>query len=78
MYVNHLMTHSLGRPEGLESLVRFAGKLWEEFVFEVLLALDLSGQPSVGLRTTKQRHPEKAGYIVRASSEFYGHRQFRS
>ena len=52
--------------------MRFAEELWEEFVFEVLLGLDLSCQPNSGLGATKQRHPEKAGIIVRASSEFCG------
>jgi len=33
------MTYFLGQPEeGLESLVRFAEKLWEEFVFKVCWA----------------------------------------
>jgi len=77
MNENHLMTHSLGRPEGMESLVRFAKKLWEEFVFEVLLGLNLSCQPSAGLRATKQRYPEKAGTIIRASCKFHGRRWFR-
>jgi len=57
MNENHLMTHSLGRPEGLESFVKFAELLWEEFVFEVLLGLDLSRQPSAGLRDTQKRRP---------------------
>jgi len=48
------MTYCFGRPEGLESLVRFAEKLWEEFVFKVLLGLDLSRQQSAGLRATKK------------------------
>ena len=34
------MTHCFGQPNGLESLVRFAENLWEEFMFEVLLGLD--------------------------------------
>ena len=33
-------------------------------------------QPTTGLRATKQRHPEKAGTILRASNEFHGHRWF--
>ena len=53
MNKNHLMTHCFGRPEGLDSLVRFTEKLWEEFVFEVLLGLHFSRQPSAGLRATK-------------------------
>ena len=48
------MTHNLGRPEGLESLVGFAEKLWEDFVVEVLLGLDLTRQPSAGLRDTQK------------------------
>ena len=68
--------YCFGWPEGLESLVRFAENLWEEFVFEVLLGLDFSFQPNTGLGATKQRHPEKAGTIVRASSKFYSHRWF--
>ena len=75
---NHLMTHCFGWPKDLESLVRFAEKLREEFVFEVLLGLDFSRQPTTGLGAAKKRHPEKAGTIVIASSEFYGHRWFRS
>jgi len=71
---NHLMTHCFGQPDGLESLVRFAEKVCEEFVFEVLLGLDFSCQPNTGLGATKQRRPEKAGTIVRASSEFDGRR----
>ena len=71
------MTHCFGGPEGLESLVRFAEKLWEEFVFEVLLGLDFSRQPNTGLGATKQRHPEKADTLIRVSSEFHGHRWFR-
>jgi len=38
------MTHCFGWPKGLESLVRFAEKLWEEFVFGVLLGLNFSHQ----------------------------------
>ena len=34
------MTYCLGWPEGPESLVRFAEKLGEEFVFEVLFGLN--------------------------------------
>jgi len=45
-------------------------------VFEALLGLDFSLQPNTGLGATKQRHPEKAGTIVRASSEFCSHRWF--
>ena len=56
--------------------MRFAENLWEEFVFEVLLGLDFSFQPNTGLGATKQRHPEKAGTIVRASSKFYSHTWF--
>ena len=56
--------------------VIFAENLWEEFVFEVLLGLNFSFQPNTGLGATKQRHPEKAGNIVRASSKFYSHRWF--
>ena len=51
-------------------------KVCEEFVFEVLLGLDFSCQPNTGLGATKQRRPEKAGTIVRASSEFDGRRWF--
>jgi len=54
---------------GLESLVRFTEKLRVEFVFEVLFGLDFPHQPAT-LIATKQRHPEKAGTIVRASREF--------
>ena len=68
------MTHCFGRRHGLESLVRFAEKLWEEFVFDVLLGLDFSHQPNTELEATKQRHPDKAGTIV---SEFNGHKWFR-
>ena len=57
--------------------MRFAKKLWEEFVFDVLLALDFSRQPNTELGATKQRHPDKAGTMVRASSEFNGHKWFR-
>jgi len=46
---NHLMTYCFGQPEGLESLVRFAKNLWEEFLFEVLLGLNFSCQPTTGL-----------------------------
>ena len=45
-------------------------------MFEVLLDLDFSLQQNTGLGVTEQRHsekPEKAGTIMRASSEFYGH-----
>ena len=42
-------------------------------MFEVLLGLDLSRQPSAGLRATKKRCPEKAGSVLKASSKFYGH-----
>ena len=45
-------------------------------MFEVLLGLDLSRQPSAGLRATKKRLPEKAGSILRASSKFHGLRWF--
>ena len=51
--------------------MRFAEKLMKEFVFEVLLGLDFSRQPTTGLGATKQKHPEKAGTIVRASSKFH-------
>jgi len=57
--------------------VRFAEKLWEEFVLKVLLGLNFPCQPSAGMRATKQRHQEKAGTILRASSKFHGHRLFR-
>jgi len=70
------MTHCFGWPKGLKTLVKFAEKLREEFVFEVLLGLDFSRQPTTGLGATKQRHPEKVGTIVRASREFHGHRWF--
>jgi len=60
--------HCFGWPEGLESLVRNAKKLWEEFVFEILLGIDFPRQPNTGLGATKKRFPEKAGTIVRASS----------
>jgi len=43
-------------------------------VFEVLLGLDLSCQPSAGLRATQKRCPEKAGSVLRASSKFHGRR----
>ena len=46
-------------------------------MFKVLLGLDFSHQPSAGLRATKQRCPEKAGTILRASSKFHGRRWFR-
>ena len=46
-------------------------------MFEVLLGFVFSCQPNTGLGTTKQRCPEKAGTIVRASSKFDGHRWFR-
>ena len=58
------------------SLVKFAEKSRVEFVFEVLFGLNFSRQPTTGLVATKQRHPEKAGTIVRASIEFHGHRRF--
>ena len=45
-------------------------------MFEVLLGLDLSRQPSAGLRATKKRCPEKAGSILRAYSKFHGLRWF--
>jgi len=45
-------------------------------VFEVLLGLDLSRQPSAGLRDTQNRRPEKASSILRASSKFHGLRWF--
>ena len=45
---NHLMTHCLGGQVGLASLERFAEKLWEEFVFEILLGLDFSLQQNTG------------------------------
>jgi len=51
------MTHFFGRPEGLESLVRFAEQLGEEFVFEVLFGHDFSCQPTTGLGATKQKTP---------------------
>ena len=70
------MTHCFGRPKGLQGLVRFAEKLWEEFVFEVLQGLDFPRQPNTGLGTIKQRHPEKAGTIIRVSSESHGCRWF--
>jgi len=47
------MTHCFGQPDGLENLGRFAEKLWEEFVFEVLLGLNFSSQPNRGLGATK-------------------------
>jgi len=55
---------------GLDSLLKFAENLWEEFLFEALLCLDFSSQTSAGLGAFKQRHSEKAGTIVRASSKF--------
>ena len=55
--------------------MRFTKKLWE-FVFEVLFGLNFSCQPNTGLGATKQRCPEKAGTIVRASSELDGYRWF--
>jgi len=54
--------------------VRFAQKLWEEFVFEVLLGLDLSRQPNARLTATPKRCPEKAGSVLRTSSKFRGRR----
>jgi len=50
--------------------------LREEFAFEVLFGLNFSRQPTTGLGAIKQKHPEKAGTILRASREFYGHRWF--
>ena len=70
------MTHCFGRPEGLETLVRFTEKLWKEFVFEGLLGLNFSLQQNTRLGATKQRHSEKAGTIVKASSKFYDHGWF--
>ena len=46
-------------------------------MFEVLLGLDLSHQPSAGLRAIKKRPPEKAGSILRASRKFHGLTWFR-
>ena len=56
------MTHCFGWPDGLESLVRFVKKLWEEFVFEVLLGFDFSHQPNTGLGATKQKMPREGWY----------------
>ena len=70
------MTHCFGRPEGLESLLQIAKRLWEEFVFEALFNLLFSRQPTTGLGTTKQRHPEKAGTIMQPFSKVHAHRRF--
>ena len=70
------MTHCLGYPVGLANLERFAAKLREEFLFEVILGINFSHQPTTGLAATKHRHPEKAGTIIRAFSKFHGNRWF--
>ena len=43
-------------------------------MFEVFLGLDLSRQPSAGLRATQKRCPEKAGSVLRACNKFHGRR----
>ena len=41
-----------------------------------LFGLDFSHQPTTGLGPIKQRHREKDGTIMRAFSEYHGHRFF--
>ena len=50
-------------------------KSWEEFVFKVIFGLS---QSTTGQRATKQRHLEKAGTIISASSKFQCHGWFCS
>ena len=52
-----------GWPEGLESLVRFAEKLWEEFVFEVLLSLSFPVSQAQGWELPKNM-PREGWYHI--------------
>jgi len=68
------MTHSFGRAELLR-LGEF-GKICGKTVKRVLFGLNFSRQPTTGLGAIKQRHPEKAGTIMRTFSKYHGHRWF--